>query len=80
MEHSHFSRTNKPCTAEEYLDIFRDQLLSGTLKYSWNFPLESNLSTACNKKNTITPYNITRDIQHFPKKLNILRRFVVLPQ
>jgi len=67
MEHSHVSRANKPWIVEDYLDIFRDQLLSDTLKYSWRFPLESNLRTAYNKKNTISSFRITRDVQHFPK-------------
>jgi hypothetical protein len=41
---------NMPRTANDYLDIFRDQLLSDTLKYSWSFPLEYYLKTLYNKQ------------------------------
>jgi hypothetical protein len=73
MEHSHVSRTNKPGTVEDYLDIFRDQLLSDTSKYSWRFPLESNLRTAYNKKIQFQPlellemYSILQKAKYFKK-------------
>jgi len=80
MEHSNVSRTNKPWIAEDYLDIFRDQLISDTLKYSWCFPLKSNLRTDYNKKKLqlhplalLAIYSIFRKVKYFKKIFLLLK-------